>query len=168
MTLRDLMHRERQNLPQTREKLVRSLSNLQADMNRLFQEAFGHAGQWTSEWASELSRYSPAIDVIENEADFSVRAEVPGFYPDKVDVSVTDGFLTIKGERCETHDDNKQENYLRRETSCGSFQRTIALPPTANLEKAEARFERGILYIAVPKKAEALQKPKKIEIKKVA
>ena len=112
------------------------------------------------------SRY-PAVDVIENEKDFQVRVEIPGYDPEKVDVSVRDGFLTIRGERC-SDKDSKDDNYLRHETSCGSFERTLALPETAHPDKAEASFKNGMLYIAVPKKAEALQKPRKIEVKKVA
>ena len=96
-----------------------------------------------------------------------MKAELAGMQPEDVEVNVTDGFLTIKGEKKEEKEE-KDENYLRRETSYGSFQRTIALPETANTEKAEATFRNGVLSIEVPKKAEAVQKPKKLQIKKAA
>ena len=58
--------------------------------------------------------------------------------------------------------------FLRKEISRGSFRRSIALPASANFDKADASFKNGVLSISIPKKAEALKKPKKLEIKKAA
>jgi HSP20 family protein len=167
MTIRELMHWNRPfNLPvNQRDRRGQSLFSLQDDMNHLLQSFFSDNGY--SQWDEGFSANMPAIDLIENERDFKVKAEVAGYNPDDIDVSVTDGFLTLSGER-QDEDEEKDENYLRRETSYGSFQRTIALPETANCEKAEASFKNGVLNIEIPKKAEAVQKPKKLSIKKTA
>ena len=166
MTLSELIHWNRpSNVPvrQGRSRAERSLLNMQNDMDDLLQNFFGemHMPAFTQQPAF------PAVDIIENDKNFQVKAELPGMKPEDVDVSVTDGFLTIKGEKCEETEE-KDENYLRRETSYGSFQRTVALPDTAYCDEAEASFKNGILNIEVPKKPEALQKPKKLQIKNAA
>lgn len=164
MTLRELVHWNRPfNIP-IRQR-GRSLFNLQDDMNSLFDDFFSTNG--VRGWPAQAAAAFPAVDIIENDKDFKVKAEIAGYNPDDIDVSVTDGFLTISGEHRE-EEEEKEENYLRREMSYGSFQRTIALPETANCEKADASFKNGILSIEVPKKAEAVQKPKKLAIKKAA
>lgn len=165
MTLSELIHWNRpSNIPvRQRNRFGRSLMSLQDDMDRMLQEFFG--GTSLPAWAQEPA--FPAVDIIENEKDFKVKAELAGMQPEDVEISVTDGFLTIKGEKKEEKEE-KDENYIRRETSYGSFQRTIALPETANTDKAEASFKNGILNVEVPKKAEAVQKPKKLQIKKAA
>ncbi|HBR69696.1 MAG TPA: molecular chaperone [Rhodospirillaceae bacterium] len=166
MTLRELIHWNRPfNIPVSRRTgFERSLLSLQDDMNHLLQSFFGE-----NDFYRPASSYEtfPAVDIIENEKDFKVKAELAGMQPEDIEISVTDGFLTIKGER-EEEKEEKDESYIRRETSYGSFQRTIALPETADTEKAEASFKNGVLSLNVPKKAEAIQKPKKLEIKKVA
>lgn len=166
MTLRELLHWDRPtNVPiRQRDRFGTSLLSLQDDMNHLFQSFFGENG------FPALRDYDiafPAVDIIENNKDFKIKAECAGYNPDEIDVSVTDGFLTLKGER-KSEEEEKDENYLRREMSYGSFQRTIALPETADCDKAEASFKNGILSIEVPKKAGAVQKPKKLDIKKAA
>jgi HSP20 family protein len=89
--------------------------------------------------------------------------------PKNVEVEITDGFLTIKGQREEKKEEkDKEGSYLRREMSFGSFLRTVALPETADFDKAEASFRNGILTITVKKKAAAIAKPKKVAVKQAA
>ena len=124
MTIRDMIPNDRPSMPMARERIAHSLGGFQNELTRLIHEFFGNNGvlgnrPW-AQWTSDMwSRY-PAVDVIENEKDFQVRVEIPGYDPEKVDVSVRDGFLTIRGERC-SDKDSKDDNYLRHETSCGSF-----------------------------------------------
>ncbi|MCB1529489.1 MAG: Hsp20/alpha crystallin family protein [Rhodospirillales bacterium] len=165
MTLNEFIHWNRpSNVPvQRRSRFGHSLMSLQEDMDRLLHDFFG--GTSLPAWAKEQA--FPAVDIIEDGEIFKVKAELAGMNPDDVEISVTDGFLTLKGEKKEEKEE-KDENYLRRETSYGSFQRTISLPETANCDKAEASFKNGVLSIEVPKKAGAIQKPKKLKIKKAA
>jgi HSP20 family protein len=79
-----------------------------------------------------------------------------------VDVSVEDSTLTVSGSR-ELSNEVKEESYHRLERRYGSFTRAITLPQTADTSKVEARFDKGVLTIEVPKVEKA--KPKKIQVK---
>lgn len=164
MTFRDLIPWDQSfTIPvHYRNRFNRSLSSLQDEIGQLIS---GFMNDGFSGLKSDFA--FPAVDVIENDKDFKVKVELAGMNPEDVDVSVVEGFLTIKGEKKDQKEE-KSDNYLRRESSYGSFKRIISLPDTANCEKAEATFKNGMVHISIPKKAEALQKPKKIEIKKAA
>lgn len=170
MTIRDLVH---WNRPfgisvRNRDGFEHSLASFQREMNHLFEHFFKGIELNMTDWDG-LNSQVPAIDMIENGDSFIVNAELAGVNPDDVEVEARDGFLTIKGERSEEKKDKDEvANFIRSEISCGYFQRTISLPETANAEKAEATFKNGLLTVKVPKKAEAMQKPKKLQIKKAA
>jgi HSP20 family protein len=147
--------------------LMPSIASLQEEMNRLFEHFYKGSEVYLTNWDKGLPGTVPAVNIIENGDSFRVEAELPGIPPESVDVSVSSGFLTIKGEKKEEKEE-KDENYIRRESSYGSFCRQIALPETANSDKAEATFKNGILTVKMPKKAGAIQQTKKLQIKKVA
>lgn len=105
---------------------------------------------------------SPALDMAETDDEIVIACDLPGMKQKDIDVSVASGVLTIKGEK---HAEEPQEGtrVFRRETWSGSFQRTVSLPPTADVENIDASFHDGVLTIKVPRKEEA--KPKRIELK---
>ena len=109
----------------------------------------------------EEREWTPAIEMFEKEDKFVVKAELPGMKEEDVDVSVTDGTLTIKGEK-KTENEVKEENYYCCERSYGSFFRSIGLPSSVDDKKIKAHYEDGILEIDLPKAAEV--KPKKITV----
>ena len=134
--------------------------SLQGQINRLFDDFFN------DDSASNLpgsNAYIPAIDVLENKDSFTVTVELPGMEAKDVDLSVTDNYLTITGQRKETKEE-KQGNYITRECSCGSFQRNFALPDIANTDAIEASFKKGLLNITIPKHQETIDKKKKVTI----
>lgn len=143
-----------------------TLVALQQEMNQLFENFFSGRPPSMTEWRQD-SISAPAINIVENGDSFKMEAELSGLDPKDVDVEVANGFLTIKGERREEKKDEK-ENYLRHEISYGSFLRTVPLPAAADGDRAKAAFKNGILTVTVPKRPEALQKPKKIEVKAAA
>lgn len=167
MTIQDLIQWKRPfNIPvRQKNRYGRSLVSLQDEMNSLFDDFFSENA--LRSWEGQPGINFPAIDVIENEKDFKVKAEIAGYDPQEIDVSVADGYLTVSGERKE-EDEEKEDNYLRREMSYGSFQRTVSLPETADCDNAEASFKNGIVTIEVPKKAEAIKKARKLAIKNAA
>lgn len=112
------------------------------------------ASETAAEWV-------PAIDVSENENEYKVRAELPGLDKKDIDISLTDGILTIKGEKKEEKNTEK-ENYHFRETRFGSFTRSLRLPDDASVDNVDATFANGVLNITVPK-TEA-SKPRKINV----
>ncbi|CAD7023678.1 Hsp20/alpha crystallin family protein [Pseudorhizobium halotolerans] len=107
---------------------------------------------------------APAVDVVEKESTFEISAELAGMDEKDIDVKLSNGFLTIRGEKQEERED-KQKEYHVSERRYGSFQRTFKLPEGVDADKVEATFKKGILRIILPKNAEAKKNERKINIK---
>lgn len=109
---------------------------------------------------------APAVDIVDLEKEIQVRVELPGMAEKDIDVEISDNMLTIRGEKKEEREEGEKEGrYYISERRYGSFERSLRLPESANRDKVEARFSKGVLTIAFPKTKEALQKTKKIKIK---
>ena len=106
----------------------------------------------------------PRVDVIEREKEYCIKAEMPGLSEKDVEVTVSDGRLTIRGEKKEERQEEK-ENYYLSERSYGSFQRSFQLPDTVDKDKIEATSKNGVLTIRLPKTEQAIQQEKRIAIK---
>ncbi|QTF92446.1 Hsp20/alpha crystallin family protein [Halomonas sp. BM-2019] len=111
---------------------------------------------------SGLEKGVPRVDVIERDGEVVVRAEVPGFEREELEVTVTDRSVTLKGEHREEHKEEKGD-YVRSEITTGSFSRTVALPSEIDADKAEARFKNGILELVLPRQNQASRR--KVEVK---
>jgi len=105
--------------------------------------------------------FVPPVDVYEDEHNLVLKLEVPGVNEEDLNVSVENDTLTIQGER-KFEKEEKEENFHRIERRYGSFTRTFKLPNTVDTDKVEANYEKGILKIALAKRAEA--KPKQIKV----
>jgi HSP20 family protein len=112
--------------------------------------------------ASPFSGKLPRVDVIDREKEVLVRAELPGVEKDKIDISMTDNSITIKGSTSHEEKEEKGE-YYRSEIVRGAFTRTVPLPSEVNSDKAKAQYNDGILEITVPKEEKARRRPVKIE-----
>lgn len=165
MSVRELLHHGK-SVPVTRGG--HPITAFQDEMNKLFSDFFGEVSlpNWMRSGESAFT-LSPAIDVTENDKQFTITAELPGTDAKDVHISAAEGYVTIKGEKKEEKKEEK-EGYFRQERAYGSFQRVMALPDTANLDKAEANFKNGVLTLSIPKKAGAQCKERKIEIKQAA
>ncbi len=108
---------------------------------------------------------APKIDVSESKDGIDVTAELPGVEEKDIDITLSNDVLTIRGEK-KVERDQKEKNWHVVERSYGSFSRSIALPFEADMTKVEAKFDKGVLKVHLPKSAEAAKKEKKIEIKK--
>jgi len=103
----------------------------------------------------------PAIDLIDKDTSYLIRAEMPGICKDKTKITVKGNILTIEGEnKCIALPEDAAT--LRSERIVGSFSRSIELPADIQADNVKANFEDGILYIDLPKKEE--EKPKEIAI----
>ena len=110
---------------------------------------------------------APKIDVSESNGGLDVTAELPGVEEKDVDVTLADGVLTIRGEKkAERDEKDKDKNWHVIERSYGSFARSIRLPFDPDMNKVEAKFDKGVLRVHLPKSPEAAKKEKKIEIRK--
>jgi HSP20 family protein len=142
----------------TRWEPFREFSTLQDRMNRLFRESYNDAGRDES---LTTSSFAPAVDVYEDEHKVALKIEVPGIEEKDIDVRVENNTLTVHGER-KIEKEEKEENYRRVERQYGSFTRTFTLPQTVDTENVSAIYDKGVLKISLPKKAEA--KPKQIKV----
>lgn len=142
----------------TRWEPFREFATLQDRMNRLFRESYNDAGRDES---LTTSSFAPAVDVYEDEHKVTLKIEVPGIEEKDIDVRVENNTLTVQGER-KIEREEKEENYRRVERQYGSFTRTFTLPQTVDTENVSASYDKGVLKISLPKKAEA--KPKQIKV----
>ena len=139
--------------------------SLQREVNRVFRDFFDDASVPDLGFAASLMPgVAPKLDIAETDKAFEVTVELPGIDEKDVDISVTDGVLTIKGEK-KAETEEKYKNYHRIERSYGSFQRSLALPPTVDIDAIDATFKKGVLTVSLPKSAKAVEKAKKIQVK---
>jgi len=134
------------------------VSTLQDRINRVFRDSYSQAGQDES---LTSSTFAPSVDVYEDEHNVTLKIEVPGIDEKDIDVNLENNTLTVHGER-KIEKEEKEENYRRVERQYGSFTRTFTLPTTVDSEKVSANYDKGVLKITLPKKAEA--KPKQIKV----
>ena len=140
------------------------------DMERLF-ENFGGVSFPTffktdfAPFQMEFGKveWMPQIEVLHNNGQFMVRADLPGLTRDDVNVEITDDLLTISGERKEEKEE-KREGFYRSERSYGSFYRQIPLPEGVKTETAAATFRNGVLEITMPA-AKVEPSTRKLEVK---
>ncbi len=92
---------------------------------------------------------TPAIDVVRENGNLVLRADLPGITPDEVKIEVKNDILTLSGEH-EERKEEKDKQYLRRERRYGSFYRAVALPPGVEAKKIKAKTHDGMLEVTVP------------------
>lgn len=109
--------------------------------------------------------FTPAVDMYEDKDNIIVETQLAGIDPEKVDISIENNVLCIKGES-EKKSEVEDKNYYRKEIRRGSFYRSIPLPTKVDGDHAEALTEGGILKISIPKAAEVKPKSIKIQTKK--
>jgi len=137
---------------------VRELNTMQSEMNRLFNTIFedgpGNGG-------AQMRRWLPAMDLVETQDDLLLRADLPGLSESDVKIELEDNVLTISGQRKAEHEERK-EGYYRVERASGAFSRALTLPEGIDPDSIQARFEKGVLEVRVPKPEE--RKPRRVEI----
>ena len=112
-------------------------------------------------WPGEMS---PRLDVSETDQELDIEAELPGVDEKDIEVTLAGDTLTIRGERKNGHEE-KTKNYHVSERRWGSFTRSIALPFDADPSDVSARFDKGVLHIAVKKPPSVTAKTARIPIK---
>ncbi len=142
----------------TRWEPLRDLVSLREAMDRLFEESFVRVpGLRKGE-----TIFSPEVDMYETDKEVVVKATVPGIKPEDMEITATGDRLVIKGK---LEEEKKEEGttYVIQERRFGEFERVLPLPPTADVDKAEAEFKDGVLTVKIPKIPEVPSK--KIQIK---
>ena len=141
------------------------VSRFRRELEDAFDRAFGGLSFGLGDpWrTAEIGLPWPPTDVSETEKEFSVRLDVPGLRPEDLDVQLTDGTLTVRGERSEESEEKGNGDTYRHERYSGSFARTITIPTYADTAKAEAKYDKGVLTVTLPKLPG--QGPKRVAVK---
>jgi HSP20 family protein len=134
----------------------RDVSDIQQEVNRLFDSFFGRPAMQATE-----RMWVPPVDMYETKDDLHVSFELPGVREKEVNVSITNDVLSVKGER-KWDTEIKDEGYHRVERVYGKFERAVPLPMPVQADKVKATYRDGVLEIRLPKAEEV--KPKEIKI----
>ncbi len=143
-------------MPLIRWEPARELNTLQNEMNRLFNTFFD-----TPNGGTAGRRWLPAMDLVETNEDFVLRADLPGLSEEDVNIELEDNVLTVSGER-KAQRQEENEGYYRVERSSGVFSRSLTLPEGVDPEAIKASFDKGVLEVRIPKPEE--RKPRKVAI----
>ena len=117
-----------------------------------------------SDWLGGTEKWStavPAVNIKDTEKTFELELAVPGLKKDDFTVEVDHDVLTISSEM-QSENEETQEKYTRKEFSYTAFKRSFTLPETVDGAKIDAKYQDGILKVTLPKKQEALPKPKRV------
>jgi HSP20 family protein len=124
------------------------------EFNRLVNNLFGASDAAPQRW-------TPAMDLVEADDHFLLKADLPGMSDADVSIEVQDNTLTVSGERRAEHEES-QRGWYRVERSFGRFSRSLTLPEGVNPEGIEASFDKGVLEVRIPKPEE--RKPRRVAI----
>jgi HSP20 family protein len=138
---------------------IGELSNLNSAMDRLFGELL----QGSMEGGPEANLFRLPVDITESDKGYRIKAPLPGFKPEEVDVSASDGVLTIMAKHMEEKPEEK-DNYVRREVRRVDYIRQIALPNDVRQEDIKASFDNGELIVEVPRAPRP--KPHKVNVER--
>lgn len=151
-------------------RALTSFEEMERSMERMFDRFFHHGGmnpfRGVETLFPELPEFSrektPRVDVIERDAEVFVRAEVPGYSKDDLNISLTEDAVTLSGK---TRHEEKEEkgSYHRMEIRSGEFSRTLRMPVGIDGAKASAKFKDGVLELTLPKLRKSERHTVKIE-----
>jgi HSP20 family protein len=139
----------------------RELDQFKRNFDEMFDRVLG--GRTPAEPIPELMR--PAVESFVENGKIVIRADLPGIDPKDIDVTMSGDMLTIRGKRERTHEE-KSRNYIRREVSYGSFERTVALPKGVDSGQIKAAYKNGVLELTVAAPKELSPRKVPIEIEK--
>lgn len=139
----------------------RNASDIQSEMNRLFDSFFGRPTSVPS--AATTRVWAPVFDMYETKGDLVLAFELPGVREQDVSLSITGDTLTVKGERA-FNQELKEDNYHHLERVYGKFERSVQLPMAVQANKVKATSRDGMLEVKLPKAEEVRPKEIKIDI----
>jgi len=141
-------------------KPERELDRMRRRMDNLWDSVFETSPTKREEWGGQ---WLPSMDLSETKDEFVVKAEIPGIEAKDIEISLSDGMLTIKGEKKQEKEE-KNESFHCIERGHGSFTRSVLLPGQVHGNKVKASYKNGVLRIGLPKTEESRKKEIKIEV----
>ena len=143
--------------------LVRFSNQLPSMFDRFFE---GDLFDWSNRNFSMTNTTLPSVNIKENSDEFKVEVAAPGFEKGDFKLELDHDLLTISSEKQIENETKEDERYSKREFSYQSFIRSFSLPHSVDSERIDATYDKGILFVSIPKKEEAKPKPSRmIEIK---
>ncbi len=128
------------------------------EMDKVFNSLFGGR----SNGCTDLDCFTPRVNIVETENDVALTFEVPGLDKSDIKVTVSDGILSVSGER-KNEQSEKGKRFVRNEFAYGKFSRTFTVPDNFDAGKISADYRNGLLVVSIPRKEES--KPKEIKVK---
>lgn len=130
----------------------------------LFDDFFDSMFSSMDNWSTRV----PAVDVEENDKEYTVKAELPGFDEKDVNLTVENHVLTLSGKVDEKNEEKDKDNrkYLVRERRVETFERSFSLPEGVDEENISAQFKNGLLTVTLPKTAEKASRKLEVKINK--
>lgn len=145
------------------EQLMEPLARLRDQVDRVFDDFPVRFPAFTLPSGLAALLPTPAIEMTETDKAYKITVEVPGIEADKLEVEAEKGLLVIKGEK-EVEREEKERDFTRSERSYGVFERRIALPADAELDKIHAKTANGVLKIKIPRDARHESARRKIAV----
>jgi HSP20 family protein len=136
---------------------ARELNSLQSEMNRLFSTFF----DTPAAPQQAMRRWIPAMDLVERDDHFVLKADLPGLTESDVNIEVEGDTLTISGERTEQQE-SREGGFVRLERASGAFSRSLTLPAGVNTDAVQASFANGVLEVTIPKPEQ--ERPRRVSI----
>jgi len=142
-----------------------SFLTLQKEMNHLFDNFISDPSWPLLTVAPDTTmNFSPNVDITETEKEYKIKAEIPGMDEDKIQLSVENNTLVIKGEKKEESEERTKRHY-HTERSFGRFYRSIPFNSEVNGERVSAKYKKGVLSVVIAKSDKAISSKKRIQIK---
>jgi len=138
---------------------VEDLGGLRGSVDRMLDELVLHKPRM----AAQPKAWKPAVEMFETNAEIFVRAELPNIDPKKVEITVIDDTVTVRGET-KHEEEQKDCNYYYREFAYGTFTRVLRLPAAVKGAEATAVYKDGVLEVKIPKAAEIKPIPVKVQV----
>lgn len=135
--------------------LFNEFRRLEQEMDQLFD-----AGFWPNTMRSVVSENYPPINVGVTTDQVDVYLFAAGMDPDKLDISINENRLSIKGERNIAREE--ESNYFRKERYTGAFHKVVSLPDDVDADKVEARYDNGVVHIVIQRRESS--KPRQISV----
>lgn len=145
-----------------RRQPFQELENWHRDLNRIFDLSF--PGMARGESSLMDGGFFPAVDVIDRSSEIEIKADLPGFSKDDVDITIDNNILSIRGEK-KQETAAKEGDVIRSERYAGIFQRAFTLPASIDPQKVRATFNNGVLELVIAKREEAKPRQVKIDVK---
>jgi len=134
------------------------------EVDRMFDDFFsGFGRRAVGSPFGPWSTATPSMDLTDNEKEIVVTAEMPGLDEKDFEVTVSGDLLTLKGEKKDENEHRNGDAYYM-ERRFGSFSRSVRLPFEVKDEKVDARYEKGVLTIRVPKPADLQRQARRIDV----